>query len=452
MTGLIVAAAVLLILAVLAALFRAMWRVAEPNEGLIISGLRSHMPDSEQDVEESLGFKIVTGKGTFVIPGVQRVRRLSLDLHETEMVIDCVTVQGIPLRVKGVAIFKVGDDYASIANAARRFLDQQDKMEQKVHNVFAGHLRSIVGSMKVEEMIRERERMTEETRKHASPEMAKLGLIIDSLQIQEIVDPTGYIENLARPHAAAVAKEARIAAAEAEREATERQQAAAAQAAAATRDADIKKAGYEAEVAEARARSAQAGPLADARAQQDVVVESTRVAELRAQQTEQELQASVRRPADAEAYQQVTLAEAQRQARIKAAEAKAREVELSAAAESARIAQVGTAEANAKRAHGEAEGDSIRARGLAEAEAIAKRAEALARESEAVIGQQIAEKLPQIVEASAKALGNVEHLTVLNGAQGLGEVMSQLVGQGSAIFKVARELVAEPSENGKVPA
>jgi flotillin len=456
MTGLIVAAAaLLLLLAVLAALFRAMWRVAEPNEGLIISGLRSHAPDDDTDVEESLGFKIVTGKGTFVIPGVQRVRRLSLDLHETEMVIECVTIQGIPLRVKGVAIFKVGDDYASIANAARRFLDQQDKMEAKVHNVFAGHLRSIVGSMKVEEMIRERERMTEETREHASPEMAKLGLIIDSLQIQEIGDPTGYIENLARPHAASVAKDAKIASAEAEREATERQQAATTLAAAATREADIKKAGYAAEVAEAQARSAQAGPLADARAQQDVVVESTRVAELRAQQTEQELQATVRRPADAEAYQQVTLAEAQRQARIKAAEAKAREVELGAAAESDRIARVGAAEADAKRAHGEAEGASIRARGLAEADSIAKRAEALARESEAVIGQQIAERLPQIVEAAANALGNVEHLTVLNGAQGLGEVMTQVVGQGSAIYKAAREMIGEQvpkaSENGKVP-
>jgi len=144
MTVGIIAAAAVLLLAVLAALFRSMWRVAEPNEALIISGLRSHMEDA---VEESLGFKIVTGKGTFVLPGVQRVRRLSLDLHETEMAIDCVTVQGIPLRVKGVAIFKVGDDYASIANAARRFLDQQDAMEAKVHNVFAGHLRSIVGSM-----------------------------------------------------------------------------------------------------------------------------------------------------------------------------------------------------------------------------------------------------------------------------------------------------------------
>src|SRR3954470_4452204 len=432
MTGWIAVAAALGVLVALAALFRAMWRVAEPNEALVVSGLRSHAEDA---VEESLGFKIVTGKGTLVLPGVQRVRRLSLDLHETEMQIDCVTVQGIPLRVKGVAIFKIGDDYASIANAARRFLDQQDKMEAKVHNVFAGHLRSIVGSMKVEEMIRQRERMTEETRKHSSPEMAKLGLIIDSLQIQEIEDPTGYIENLARPHAAAVAKDAKIAAAAAEREATERQQPATTMAAAATRAADIKKAGYAAEVAQAQAHAAQAGPLAAARAEQDVVKESTKVAQLRAEQTEQELQASVRRPADAEAYHQVTLAEAA-----------ARETELRAAADAARISQVGTAEAAANQKRGEAEGAAIRAKGLAEAEAIAKRAEALARESEAVIGQQIAEKLPQIVEAAAKGLGNVEHLTVLNGAQGLGEVMSQLVGQGTAMYKVARELV--PSHNG----
>src|SRR3712207_5485541 len=110
-------------------LFHLMWRVAEPNEALIISGLReSAAPD---EVDESLGFRIVTGKGTLVLPGVQTVRRLSLDLRETELAIDCVTHQGIPLSVKGVVIFKVGDDFASIANAARRFLDQQSEVEDR---------------------------------------------------------------------------------------------------------------------------------------------------------------------------------------------------------------------------------------------------------------------------------------------------------------------------------
>src|SRR5207237_7023965 len=85
---------------------------------------------------------------------------------------------------------------------------------------------AIIGNMTVEEMIRDREKLTSLTREHAGTEMEKLGLIVDSLQIQEIVDPTGYIENLALPHAAAVAREARIAKAVSDREATEREQAA----------------------------------------------------------------------------------------------------------------------------------------------------------------------------------------------------------------------------------
>src|SRR5947208_233674 len=199
-------------LLVLFIIFKSMWRVAEPNEALVISGWGSNTPDG---VAESLGFKIVTGKGTLVLPGVQAVRRLSLDLREAELAIDCVTHHGIPLGIRGVVIFKVGDDYVSIANAARRFLDQQDQMEHRVHNVFAGHLRAIVGNMTVEEMIRDREKLTQLTRESSGTEMEKLGLIVDSLQIQEIEDPTGYITNLGRPHAAAVAREARIAQAEA---------------------------------------------------------------------------------------------------------------------------------------------------------------------------------------------------------------------------------------------
>src|SRR5688572_5461699 len=154
-------------LLLLVVLFKLMWRVAEPNEALIISGLRTDNPDTAGVADEhevNLGFKIVTGKGTLVIPGVQTVRRMSLDLREAELQIDCVTHQGIPLGVKGVVIFKVGDDFHSIANSARRFLDQQDQMDHRVHNVFAGHLRAIVGSMTVEEMIRDREKLTALTR------------------------------------------------------------------------------------------------------------------------------------------------------------------------------------------------------------------------------------------------------------------------------------------------
>ncbi len=287
MAGAFTAGAIVAGLLVLFAIFKLMWRVAEPNEALIISGLREHNPSD--DVAASLGFKIVTGKGTLVIPGVQTVRRLSLDLRESELSIDCVTHQGIPLGIKGVVIFKVGDDFTSIANAARRFLDQQDMMDQRVHNVFSGHLRAIVGNMTVEEMIRDREKLTALTRESSGTEMEKLGLIVDSLQVQEIDDPTGYIRNLGRPHAAVVESQARIAQAAADREATEREQEAEALKAEARRASQVKQAGYQAEIDEASAKATQAGPLSQATARQEVVVQETRAAQLEADLAEQRL-------------------------------------------------------------------------------------------------------------------------------------------------------------------
>ena len=460
-------------LLVLTILFKAMWRVAEPNEALIISGLRQHAPSDS--VEESLGFKIVTGKGTLVLPGVQQVRRLSLDLREAELSIACVTHQGIPLGIQGVVIFKVGDDFTSIANAARRFLDQQNQMEQRVHNVFAGHLRAIVGNMTVEEMIRDREKLTQLTRESSGVEMEKLGLIVDSLQIQEIEDPTGYIGNLGKPHAAAVASQARIAQAHADREATENEQQADALKAEARRDSQIKQNGFQAEVDQAGARARQAGPLSEATSRQEVVVQETKVAELEADREEKRLQAAVRKPADAKAYEQVTLAKAERDARIAGAEANRQEVELDAAgnaqrvklvagaaAEQVRLAAaaeaervrldaaahaestraIGEAEAAATQAKGMAEGEAVRARGLAEAEAIKARADALAENQDAVIGQQLAENWPSIVEAAARPFGDIDQMIVLNGAQGLSDALAQALSQGVTGLQLARRLLA----------
>jgi flotillin len=469
MDALVVVGAVVVGLAVLFALFRLMWRVAEPNEALVISGLREH--SAVEGVSESLGFKIVTGKGTLVLPGIQTVRRLSLDLREAQLAIDCVTHQGIPLGIQGVVIFKVGDDYASIANAARRFLDQQQQMDARVHNVFAGHLRAIVGNMTVEEMIRDREKLTSLTRESSGTEMEKLGLIVDSLQIQEIHDPTGYIKNLALPHAAAVSREARIAQAHADREATQAEQEADALKAAARRESMIKQAGYQAEVDRAAAQAKQAGPLAEAAAHQNVVVEETKVAELEAQREEQRLQASIRKPADAKAYEQITLARAGRDARIAGAEAQRQEVELEAqasaqrtrlqaAAEAERVRVeaaansestrlIGEAEAAATAARGGADGEAVRAKGMAEAEAIKARADALAKNQDAVIGQQLAEQWPAIVEAAAKPFGAVDQMIVLNGAQGLSEALAQALSQGVAGLQLARNLLAGPGNSGR---
>src|ERR671933_2718502 len=311
-----------------------LYRVAEPNEALIISGWRAHHgPEGDA---AGLGFKIVVGKGAWVLPGLQKVRCLSLNIHESELDLECVTTQGIRVGVKAVVIYKIADDFQSIANAARRFLDQEEQMDVKVHNVFAGHLRSIVGSMTVEDLIRNRDKLTQATRDSSANEMQKLGLTIDSLQIQEIEDKTGYIENLSAPEAARVAKEARIAQADTDREATEREQDAEAQKAAARSQSQIRQAEVTAEANTAQAQAEQAGPLAAATARQQVVVQETKGAQLEAERTEQKLQADVRRPADAEAYRQRTLADAERDAAIARAQAEAREVELRAVANAQR--------------------------------------------------------------------------------------------------------------------
>jgi flotillin len=467
MLAILIAVAVGIVLAI--GLFKLMWRVAEPNEALIISGIKSGKP-AAADLHDSLGFKIVTGKGTLVIPGVQTVRRLSLDLRQADLAIDCVTHTGIPLGIKGVVIYKVGDDFSSIANSARRFLDQQDQMDFRVHNVFSGHLRAIVGNMTVEEMIRDREKLTSLTRSSSGSEMEKLGLIVDSLQIQEIDDTTGYIKNLGRPHAAAVERDARIAQAQADQAATEAEQAADARKAEARRDSSIKQAGFQAEVDQAAATAQQAGPLADATARQQVVVQETKAAELEAQREEQRLQATVRKPADAKAYEQVTLARGDRDARVAAAEAHAKEVEMQAAANAERVKleagaeaehvrvdasaraeatrAIGEAEAAATQAKGLAQGEAVRATGLAEAEAIKARADALASNQDAVIGQQLAENWPAIVEAAAKPFGAIDQLIVLNGAQGLSETLAQALSQGVAGLQLARNILSGGDSKG----
>jgi uncharacterized membrane protein YqiK len=386
------------------------WRVPAPNEALIISGARHGDPSGPQ-------FQIVVGHGAWVLPFRKVARKLSLDVREAILGEDCVTTQGIPLRVQAVCVFKVADDPASIANAARRFLDQQNRMEQMVGQVFGGHLRSIVGGLTVEEIIRDRERLRQEVIRSSDIEVERLGLTVDSLQIKEIVDPSGYIANLAAPHTAVVQKDARIAQAAADREATEREQEANALKAEAVRASQIKQAGYQAEVDRASAQAGQAGPLSEAEARQQVVQTETAVAKLEAQREEQRLQSTVNRPADAEAYKQVTLAKAAKESRVLDAEA---------------------------------EGQAIKVKGESEAGVLRIRADALRANQQALVTQQLAEHLPEIVAAATKSLSGA-NLTVLNGGEGLSELIGQVVGQGFSLFQGLRSglgVGGGPGENG----
>ncbi len=459
-TPLIILIAAVAALFVLATLFRIAWRVAEPDEALVISGFRTS--ERPEGVGESMGFRIVTGRGCLVVPGLTRVRRLSLEAHESRFDVPCVSQQKISMTLSGVVVYKVGDDYRSIANAARRFLDRPaEELETKVQNVFVGHLRAIAGSMTIEDMISDQDKFAQQVRDRCSQEMESFGLVIDSFQIQAISSASNYIENLAVPHQAAVEQQARIARANAEREAVAQEQTAAAQIAESVRDTNIKKAGFQAEVDKATQEAAQQGPLAEAQAHQAVVGQQTRVAELQAQQTEQQLQVDVRKPADAEAYRQATLAAAARDARIHQAEGEAAETKmraeamatqttLQAEAQAKAVKLQASAQAEATRLNGQAEADAIKAKGLAEADAvrarmeaeaagIERRASALSQNQEAVIAQQIAERLPEIVAAAASPFEHIGNFTVLNGAAGVTGALAEIIQQAGALTGMARE-------------
>src|SRR6202000_328020 len=196
------------------------YRVPAPDEAMLISGGRRGMNDAT--------FRVVTGHGAFVTPFFRKVRYLTLSMQEAEVAETCVTKQGISLNVRSVIAFKVGYDAESIVNAGQRFLSDQDQMSVLAGRIFAGHLRSIVGSMTVEEIVTERQKLATEVLDGSKAEMVKMGLIVDSLQIQSIDDMgQGYIAAMAAPHNAAIQRQAKIAQAQADQAAAEAQQEAA---------------------------------------------------------------------------------------------------------------------------------------------------------------------------------------------------------------------------------
>src|SRR3954465_10955253 len=217
-------------------MFKVLWKVPAADQALIVTGFGV----KGRAVGDRI-FKIVTGGGAFVVPVMQKAQYLGMSGDKALLEGEGVDSQKIPVGVRGVAIFKVGDDERSITNAATRFLEaQQGQMHDLVREVFHGHLRSIIGGLTVEDLIANRNQLAQETRDASADELQKLGLVVDSLQIQELVDPTGYIKALGEPRAAEVRKQARIAQAAADPEAPDREQEAEALKAAARRDAEIK--------------------------------------------------------------------------------------------------------------------------------------------------------------------------------------------------------------------
>jgi len=362
------------------------YRVPRPDEAMLISGGKYGMNGAP--------FKVVTGHGAFVLPFVRRANFLTLAMCESEVSENCVTKQGIALNVRAVIAFKVGNDQESIVNAGQRFLSDQDQMSTLTGRIFAGHLRSIIGSMTVEEIVTERQKLATEVLDGSKEEMAKIGLAVDSLQIQSIDDMnTGYIDAMAAPHTAAIQRQAQIAQAQAQQAAAEAQQQSARAQAEYQRQTMVVQAQYKAEVDRAQAQAAQSGPLAQAQAQMEVLAAQADLARRQAELRERQLVAEVIKPAEAEAEKVQILAKA-------------------------------------------------------DAQRVTMQAEAAASHNRVALDRMLIEQLPQIVKEAAAGLAG-SNLNVLNGADGLSEIAAGLVAQGLTILDSVKKGLAGDGEAGE---
>lgn len=364
------------------------YKVPDPDEAMLISGGRAK-PEAP--------FRVVTGHGAFILPFFRKASFLTLAMCEAEVAEKCVTQQGITLNVRAVIAFKVANDTESIISAGQRFLSDQDQMSVLTGRIFAGHLRSIIGSMTVEQIIRERQKLATEVLDGSKEEMARIGLAVDALQIQSIDDGgLGYINAMAAPHNAAIQQQAQIAQAQANQAAAEAEQESQRKQAEFARETAIVKAQYKAEVDKAQAQAAQAGPLAEAQAQREVLQMRTELAQRAAELRQQELVAEVVKPAEADA-------------------------------------------------------ERVRILAVADAEKMKILAEAAASHNRVALDKALIDQLPEIVEKAARGLANA-NVTVLNGADGLTEVASGLVAQGVAIFDTLRNSVVDYyDEDGSAP-
>jgi flotillin len=429
-------AALLLIMWVVGTLFR---RVG-PNRALIVYGWG--------------GTHIVTGGGKVVWPLFQSFQELTLELMSFDVAPEqqLYTSQGVAVSVEAVAQIKVRSDPESIRTSAEQFLTKQpDEREALLRLVMEGHLRGIVGLLKVEEIVKEPEIVAGRVRDSVSDDLNKMGLEVVSFTIKKVIDENDYINNMGRPDIARVKREADIAQAEAERDTAIRRamamrEAAVAQAAAdqerviaqtasetkqaeATRDLEVKKAEYEASVRQQRALAEKAYDIAANQAQQKVVAEQVRIEQVQRQEQikVQELEVA-RRERELEAT--VT----------KSAEADRRRIELLAEAQRQKLATEAAGQAEATRLQGTAEAEIVRAKGQAEADAMHMRAEAYQEYNQAAVLDKLLTGMPEVVRALSQSLASVDRITVVSTGDGRSPGVSQITGEVAKMVAQVPEL------------
>jgi len=453
--GISIIAAVVIVIVVFVLLYMIFSRYTKvgPNQVLIVSGNKHKLEDGT-----TVGFRIVKGGGTFVMPIFEKVDLLSLELLTIDVQTpEVYTSKGVPVKVDGVAQIKVKGDDISIRTAAEQFLGKsQDEIRNIATQTLEGHLRAILGTMTVEEIYQNRDAFASKVQEVAAGDMANMGLGIVSFTIRDIRDTQGYLDALGKPRIAQVKRDAQIAQAEADRDAMikssqatqagqEAKFAADSKIAEAQREYQTNVAGYQATVNQKKAEADLAydlqkfktGQLVKAEEVQVQIVEKQKQIELQQQEIlrkQRELEANVQKPADAERYRVETLANATKfQLETEAAGA-ASAAKAKGFANADVSKATGLAEAEANKARGLAEAAVIEAQGKATASAMQAKADSFKNYNEAAVIEMIVRILPEIAGKVSEPLAKMERMVIINSGNGPGGGASKLTGDVTQII------------------
>jgi flotillin len=270
----------------------------------------------------------------------------------------------------------------------------------------------------------------------AEEALTKQGLVVDTLQIQEIRDGADYISNIGRPEAAKVRQEADVAETNAYQASQEAKIAAERVLLDRNRELKLRQAEIQAETDKATAQATAAEPLEQAIQQQAIVQQQQITAQKEVALRTERLNADVRAVAEAEAYRLEALAKAEATAAVSAADGRAQAVEREGLAN--RAARIAAAEAFER--EGRAEAAALEAKGTAEAIAIDARARALETQSQAVLAQELIQLLPQIAAEYASAISSIDSMTVVS-ADGTSKVAADAMGSIKGMLEMTKETV-----------
>lgn len=411
--------------------FITMWRKVPQDKALLVTGLRK---------------RVISGGGGLVIPVFERADSISLENMKLEVGTNgALTEQGVEISADGIAVLKVRSDTESILAAIEQFNTGNEKqtiavIKETAKDILEGKLREILSTMSVEEIYKNRERFASQVQEVAAVELAEMGLEIKAFTIRDINDNKGYLEALGKKRIAEVKRDAAIAEAAAKRDETR-------ETAAAQKEGQEAKLKAETEIANAEKEKellvqsyrkeqetikAEADIAYDMRKftlQKDVEVEKENIeiakkdkqielASKEIRRKELELDAIVRKQAEADRYREQQLAEASLFSKERAADAEKYRKTAEAAGQAEAIRAEGFARAEAIKAQNEAEAEGIRLKGEAEAKAMRDKAEAFKLYNEAAITQMIIDKLPEIAAAIAKPLSQTEKIVIIDNGGG----------------------------------